>query len=167
MLVFINVVYIFQTDSSSPPLLNKHLYTNSKFENHYNSEEQHQIYNQINNNQPHFNSSSNQQEQNHHSRNKRSTVARAVPQQNTPQLRKHLMYNQHQQNHASNSINYNNNQNHYQRQQSFDHYSPLLIADDQQKQNQFDKTVFNHHQIQYHSMNGKKVFLFSAFVPFN
>ena len=65
----------------------------------------------------------------------------AVSQQSTPQLKKHLMYNQHN-TQASNPINYNNNQNHYQRQQqSFDHYSPLLIADeedDQQKPNQFE-----------------------------
>ena len=79
----------------------------------------------------------------------------AVSQQSTPQLKKHLMYNQHN-TQASNPINYNNNQNHYQRQQqSFDHYSPLLIADDendQQKTNHYDN---NPHQPEHHSMNGK------------
>ena len=79
----------------------------------------------------------------------------AVSQQSTPQLKKHLMYNQHN-TQTSNPINYNNNQNHYQRQQqSFDHYSPLLIADDendQQKTNHYDN---NPHQPEHHSMNGK------------
>ena len=78
----------------------------------------------------------------------------AVSQQSTPQLKKHLMYNQHN-TQTSNPINYNNNQNHYQRQQqSFDHYSPLLIADeedDQQKSNQFEN---NPHQPEHQSMNG-------------
>ena len=61
----------------------------------------------------------------------------------------------------NNSINYNNNQNHYQRQQqSFDHYSPLLIADDQQKPNQFDNIATNPHQTQHHSMNGKNILSF-------
>ena len=151
----------FQTDASSSPPTNNHLSTNSKFENQYKLEDQHQIYNQINNNQPLFHGNNHPREQNHHSRNKRSTVSRVVPQQNTPQLKKHLMYNQHQQNHTGNSINYNNNQNHYQRQQSFDHYSPLLIADDQQKPNQFDNPISNHHQTQHHSMNGKKSFVLS------
>ena len=81
----------------------------------------------------------------------------AVSQQSTPQLKKHLMFNQHN-TQTSNPINYNNNQNHYQRQQqSFDHYSPLLIADDdQQKPNQFDNITSNNpHQPEQHSMNGK------------
>ena len=133
-------------------------------------QDQHQIYNQINNNQPLYQ----HEPQTHHqhtsnnNRSKRGTSVSqqqrgAVSQQNTPQLKKHLMFNQTQQVHQNhiaaggNSINYNNNQNHYQRQQSsFDHYSPLLIADDQHKLNQFDNNSDIPQQIQPRSMNGNK-----------
>ena len=168
----------FQTDTSNSPPTSNHHYTNSKFQSPYGLEDQHQIYNQINNNQPAlppnifhgnnqhhhhlepstFNHHHQQPNNNNSNRTKRGVMSQqrgAVSQQSTPQLKKHLMYNQHS-TQTSNPINYNNNQNHYQRQQqSFDHYSPLLIADDendQQKTNHYDN---NPHQPEHHSMNGK------------
>ena len=177
-LIYLNIL-IFQTDAPSPPSNGKYPYTNSNFENQYNMQDQHQIYNQINNNQPLYQ----HEPQTHHqhtsnnNRNKRGTSVSqqqrgAVSQQNTPQLKKHLMFNQTQQVHQNhiaaggNSINYNNNQNHYQRQQSsFDHYSPLLIADDQHKLNQFDNNTDIPQQIQPRSMNGNtNMFLKSIFL---